>query len=111
MELPLDLRDPNAFRIAEVTELLRQVIDPEMGLDVVNMGLIYDIRCDAHRIQVIMTLTSRGCPMGQSIVGQAAERLQEHFQDMDVHVHVVWEPKWTADRMSPEAKATLGWTR
>ena len=109
MDPLLDLRDPQAFRNAEAAEVLRQVIDPEMGLDVISMGLVYEVRSEDNGIQVIMTLTSRGCPMGQMIVGQAAALLQDHFPDLDVHVHLVWEPKWTADRMSPEAKTFLGW--
>lgn len=107
-----DIRDPYAFLKAEVRELLLHIYDPEVGLDIINMGLVYEIRYveEENTIMIIMTLTSRGCPMGPMITENVSEVLQSHYPDKDIHIHLVWEPKWTADKISDEGRAQLGWT-
>jgi metal-sulfur cluster biosynthetic enzyme len=106
----INITDPHAFLKAEAGELLHQVYDPEVGLDIMTMGLVYDIKYeeDENTILVIMTLTSRGCPMGPMITQNASEVLQAHFPDKDIHIHLVWEPKWNIDKISEEGKAQLG---
>jgi metal-sulfur cluster biosynthetic enzyme len=108
----IDITDPHTFLKEEVKELLYQVYDPEVGLDIINMGLVYgiDYNEEKNMIIIVMTLTSRGCPMGPMITENAAETLQQHFPDKDVHIHLVWDPKWTAEKISEEGRKALGWT-
>ena len=107
----LELTDPHAFLKAEVWTLLEQVMDPEVGLDIVRMGLVYDLRYlqEENTIEVVMTLTSRGCPMGPMITQNASQLLQDHYPDKDIHIRLVWTPAWTVDRISEEGKQQLGW--
>ncbi len=106
----IDITDPQAFLKLQVRELLQQVYDPELGVDIINLGLVYRIDADAgsRTIQVTMTLTSRGCPMGAMITREAATLLQDHFADWDIHIHLVWDPPWSAERISAEGRAQLG---
>ncbi len=109
--LNIDITAPHASLKLGVRELLLQVYDPEVGLDIINMGLVYgiDFMEEENTIRVTMTLTSRGCPMGPMITGNASEVLQQAYPDKDIHIHLVWEPKWTPDKISEEGRATLGW--
>lgn len=93
---------------AEVHAALREVLDPEIGVNVVDLGLIYGVRIQGDTVDVEMTLTTPGCPMRRTIgylVGKAVERLPGV---KDVHVRFVWEPRWTPDRLNAEAKRQLG---
>jgi metal-sulfur cluster biosynthetic enzyme len=111
MSLEIDITDPHAFLKEEVRSLLLQVYDPEVGLDIINMGLVYDIRYEeeTNTIMVVMTLTSHGCPMGPMITSNASEVLQQYYPDKDIHIHLVWEPKWTAEKITAEGRTALGW--
>lgn len=108
----IDITDPHAFLKDEVRTLLLQVIDPEVGLDIINMGLVYRIDYEEEKdmVIIVMTLTSRGCPMGPMITQNAAEILQQHFPDKDIHIHLVWEPAWSAEKITPEGRSQLGWS-
>ena len=90
---------------------LNEVIDPEIGLNVVDLGLIYGISVDEEKkaIRVTMTLTTQFCPMGASIVGSVEETLKDYFPGYEVEVDLVYEPRWNADMISEEGKAFLGW--
>ncbi len=94
---------------SKVREALSNVIDPEVEINIVDLGLIYEIFHDenANSIEVEMTLSARGCPVGDVIVNQAAEVIREAFPDKTVNVELVWEPQWTPDRITPEGKAKL----
>lgn len=109
--LEIDITDPHAFLKEEARGLLLQVYDPEVGLDIVNMGLVYRIDYDEENntITIVMTLTSRGCPMGPMITQNAAETLQQRFPEKDIHIHLVWEPAWSADMITEEGRSQLGW--
>ncbi|HEX5554179.1 MAG TPA: metal-sulfur cluster assembly factor [Chitinophagaceae bacterium] len=111
MSLAIDITDPHAFLKEEVRGLLLQVFDPEVGLDIINMGLVYriDYSEENNTIMVVMTLTSHGCPMGPMITQNASEVLQQYYPDKDIHIHLVWEPRWTAENISEEGRAALGW--
>ncbi|BAB05892.1 metal-sulfur cluster assembly factor [Halalkalibacterium halodurans] len=91
---------------------LENVIDPELGIDIVNLGLVYDILVDAEwNVTVVMTLTSMGCPLAGVIhdqVKQTLSELQELKEIGDVDVNIVWNPPWTKDKMSRYAKIALG---
>ncbi|MBF4502014.1 metal-sulfur cluster assembly factor [Savagea sp. SN6] len=88
---------------------LENVIDPELGIDIVNLGLIYDVALDEEGLATVtMTLTSMGCPMGPQIVGNIKQELFELPEVKEVEVDVVWSPPWSKDMMSRYAKMALG---
>lgn len=88
---------------------LENVIDPELGIDIVNLGLIYDVALDEAGVATVtMTLTSMGCPMGPQIVGNIKQELLELPEVKEVEVDVVWSPPWSKDMMSRYAKMALG---
>ena len=94
--------------VEEVTEALTNVIDPELGLDFVELGLIYDIAVEQGEVFVSFTLTSPGCPIGP----QVSEQMEEFVGELDgvtaVHSKMTFSPAWTPERMSEEAKFALG---
>jgi len=88
---------------------LENVIDPELGIDIVNLGLVYDVELDDEgAATVTMTLTSMGCPMGPVIVDQVNTALGELPEVKSTNVNIVWNPPWSKDRMSRYAKMALG---
>ena len=90
-----------------VLERLKTVMDPELHVDIVSLGLIYDVKVRKDLIKVTMTLTTPGCPLAPEIdrlVREAIKPLGEH----KIELELVWEPAWTKDRMSEEAKLQLG---
>ena len=87
---------------------IENVIDPELGVDIVNLGLVYDVELDeAGTSKVTMTLTSMGCPMGPQIVDSVKQELMELPEVKDVEVNIVWNPPWSRDKMSRYAKMAL----
>jgi len=91
-------------------QALRSVVDPEIGLDIVDVGLIYDIEVFQQRVVVTMTLTTPACPSGPYLVDQAREAVRAMLPaDVEVEVDVVWDPPWTPDRMSETARQLFGW--
>jgi len=94
--------------VEDVTEALRDVIDPELGLDFVELGLIYDIQVEGPTVSVTYTLTSPGCPIGP----QVSEQIEEFVGELDgveeVLPTMTFSPPWTPDRMSEDAKFALG---
>lgn len=96
------------FREEEAREILRQVYDPELGINIVDLGLVYDIRVEPDKVCVRMTLTTPGCPMHDMIAGGVRRALGAHAGNRDIEVDVVWEPRWSPDMMSREAKEQLG---
>lgn len=88
---------------------LENVIDPELGIDIVNLGLVYHVDMDDDGlVNVDMTLTSMGCPMGPQIIDQVKTALGELPEVKDVEVNIVWNPVWSKDMMSRYAKIALG---
>ena len=83
-------------------EKLREVIDPEIGISVVDLGLVYDITYDNGDVMVTMTLTSPGCPLGPIIRGEAYAKLRELPGVKDVDVQIVWSPPWDPRTMASE---------
>jgi metal-sulfur cluster biosynthetic enzyme len=92
-----------------VTEALSNVIDPELGLDFVELGLIYGIEIDGGDVSVTFTLTTPACPIGP----QVSEQIEEFVGDIDgvekVSTNMVFTPPWTPERMSEDAKFALGY--
>ena len=88
---------------------LENVIDPELGVDIVNLGLVYDVALTDEGVAfVTMTLTSIGCPMGPMIVDQVRTALAELPEVKETEVNVVFNPPWSRDNMSRYAKIALG---
>ena len=94
--------------VDEVTDALREVIDPELGLDFVELGLIYEVEVDDGAVHVTYTLTSPGCPIGP----QVSEQIEEFVMDLDgvkdVQSTMTFTPPWTPELMSEDAKFALG---
>jgi metal-sulfur cluster biosynthetic enzyme len=96
--------DPETIRKA-----LRGVKDPELGLNIVDIGLVYDCAVSEEGdVKVKMTLTSPGCPAGPEILQDARMVLEDLEGVRNVDVELVWEPYWTPDRMDPRVRAFLG---
>lgn len=91
----------------QVYTQLKTVMDPELHIDIVSLGLIYDVVVKGKGIKVVMTLTTPGCPLAPEIdrlVRQAIKPLGEY----EIELELVWEPAWTKDKMSEEARLSLG---
>lgn len=95
-----------------VRDALRQVIDPEAGMNIVDLGLVYDIAVGERSVHVQMTMTSAACPMADMIVDDsyaAIEGALPRGQEIEVEVELVWEPPWTPALMSDLARDQFGW--
>jgi len=93
----------------EVLEALKQVYDPEIPVDIVNLGLVYEVAIEAGRVDVKMTTTAPGCPVGSFIAGAAERAIQCIEGVKDVRVHLVYDPPWCMEMISEEGKRMLGW--
>jgi metal-sulfur cluster biosynthetic enzyme len=106
---PFPYEGPAALREPIVAALSR-VVDPEVSMSIVDVGLVYGVGVDAQSVHVRLTMTSAACPMAELIVGDAELELDKVVPpDLQIRVELVWEPPWTADRMSARAKWIMGW--
>jgi len=106
--MKIDLTKPEASDQLKAVQVLMLVMDPELEINIVDMGLIYDINLtDPSRIVVTMTLSSSYCPMGDSIVHGVEKTLQQQFPQRAIIIELVWDPIWTPDRISEEGKSLL----
>jgi metal-sulfur cluster biosynthetic enzyme len=95
----------------EVLEALRSVEDPEAGMNIVDLGLVYAIVVQPGRVLVEMTMTSPACPVGPYLVDEAAAAIRMlAAEGTEVRVDLVWDPPWTPERMSPQAQSRFGWS-
>ena len=94
--------------VEDVTEALRQVFDPELGLDIVELGLLYDVQIVGDAVTVVYSLTSIGCPAGPLLQEQILEATRELPGVETVELQLTWDPPWTPERMSEDAKLLLG---
>ncbi|HEY7406785.1 MAG TPA: metal-sulfur cluster assembly factor [Gemmatimonadaceae bacterium] len=92
----------------QVKMALRRVKDPELNLNIVDLGLVYGVRVDGAKVNVDMSLTSPGCPSGPEIMTGAEEAVRTIPGVEDVQVNLVWTPFWTPDRIEPRIRAYLG---
>lgn len=92
----------------QVRKALRTVKDPEMKLDLVVLGLIYDIQVDGSHVDVTMSLTSPGCPVAGEILDQARQAVEGVEGVESAEVELTFTPRWTADRIPPTVRAALG---
>jgi len=93
---------------ADVWPELKRVIDPELNCNIVDLGLIYGIGIEPHKVTVTMTLTTAGCPMAESIAGGVQNVLMALPGVEEVNVDLVWDPPWRPEMMTPEGKRWLG---
>lgn len=91
-----------------VREALKEVIDPELGINIVDLGLIYDVRVDRGEVEVELTLTTPGCPLAPVIDQMVKEKVGAVVGVTEVTVDLVWDPPWTTDMINPEMRAELG---
>lgn len=91
----------------QVYEKLKTVMDPELFVDIVSLGLIYDVKIEEEKIVVIMTLTTPGCPLAP-VIDELIRNALSEFSDHKIVVDLVWEPAWNKEMMSQEAKLQLG---
>ena len=93
----------------EILDAMRKVIDPEVGLNIVDLGLIYKVDPGDGKVYVEFTLTSPGCPLGDVIEADIRRVLKEDLDIADVDMNLVWSPPWNLDFMSEEARLELGY--
>lgn len=91
----------------EIVSALKGVYDPELGLNVVDLGLVYDIAIGADEVKLTMTLTTPYCPVAPQLIAQVEDKIKS-LGVANVKVELVWDPPWSADRMSNEAKMEMG---
>jgi metal-sulfur cluster biosynthetic enzyme len=92
----------------QAREALKQIEDPEIGLNIVDLGLVYDVDVEGSTVNVRMTLTSPGCPVGPQILNGSKMVLQDLEGVEEANVALVWEPFWSPDRINPEYRGILG---
>jgi metal-sulfur cluster biosynthetic enzyme len=93
-----------------IREALREVIDPEIGMNIVDLGLVYRIEVTDEYVRVEMTMTSPACPMGEMIVDDVNAVLNEILPNtVQSDVHLVWDPPWEQSMMSDAGNAYFGW--
>jgi FeS assembly SUF system protein len=94
---------------AQVVEAVRSCFDPEIPVNIYELGLIYDLKVDeSGKVTIQMTLTSPACPAAQSLPGEVRSKVQAVSGVLEVQVDVVWEPPWDPSKMSEAAKLQLG---
>jgi len=104
---PLPTPDTEAIRSA-----LRLVMDPEVGMNIVDLGLIYKIESQPGALYIEMTRTSPACPMADMILDDIDRILDPMVPpEVDIRVEIVWDPPWSPEKMAPEAREHFGWKR
>jgi metal-sulfur cluster biosynthetic enzyme len=104
---PFDWQGPDEWR-APIERALREVIDPELSLNIVDLGLVLQVAVEAQAVQVELTMTSAACPSAGVIVGEVEAQLDRVLPpEIGIDVHLVWDPPWTPARLSPRARLFL----
>jgi len=91
-----------------VRQALRQVKDPELDMNIVDLGLVYDVEVEDGLVRINMTLTSPGCPAGPMITNDIYKTVRAIEGVKDVDIDIVWEPYWTPERIDPKIRAMMG---
>lgn len=95
----------------DVLEALRQVLDPELGINVVDLGLVYGVTVEGARVEVVLTMTSPACPLGGQLSSEAEAAVRRCVPEgFDVEVRMVLDPAWHPGLMSDAARRQLGWS-
>lgn len=91
--------------------MLRGVIDPEVGMNIVDLGLVYGVEISANRLHVDLTMTTPACPMGEMILDDAQQALAALVPtSVEIDLNLVWDPPWSPDKMSEHAREHFGWS-
>lgn len=94
----------------KITVALREVLDPEVGVSIIDLGLVYSIQVSERRILIRMTTTTAACPLSESIRTEVKVAIRRHLPEVtEVQVELVWDPPWHPAKMSERAKRQLGW--
>lgn len=94
----------------QVRSALRGVVDPEVGVNIVDLGLIYDVQVTAEAIRIALTMTSPACPLSDLVIADAETALATAWPDgPPASIDLVWTPPWSPDMMSDKARDNLGW--
>lgn len=106
---PFPYTGPAALR-QPVTEALTRVVDPEIAMSIVDVGLIYGVTVSSEKLHVLLTMTSAACPVAEVVVEDIEAELEGVAPPgLPVEVELVWEPPWTPERMSAHARRFMGW--
>jgi len=93
----------------EILELLKNVMDPEIEINIVDLGLIYEVKYDGeNKIDIDLTFSTPSCPLGDTIVTNVKEEIKQKHPDFEVDVNIVFDPPWSAAMVSEEGKRILG---
>lgn len=102
--------EPLSHLEQSIQDILQQVIDPEVGENIVDLGLVYGIQAEESVVKIILTLTSQACPMGEMLLDDIEAALARQLPNtIEYSIELVWEPQWNPDMMTDEAKQRLGW--
>jgi len=106
---PFSYEGPQALR-QPLLEALERVVDPEVAMNIVDVGLVYGVTVTSEKLHVQITMTSAACPVADVILEEVETELDRVAPaDLPIQVELVWEPPWTTDRMSASAKRFMGW--
>jgi metal-sulfur cluster biosynthetic enzyme len=109
IESPFPYDGPQALR-QPISDALMRVVDPEVAMSIVDVGLIDGVTVDDQRVHVRLTMTSAACPVADAIIDDVEHELDRVVPGhLKIAVELVWEPPWTTDRMSERAKCFMGW--
>jgi metal-sulfur cluster biosynthetic enzyme len=108
--ITFDITDHLSFMNVAIMETLRLVIDPELHINIIDLGLVYGVQVDElqKQINIKMTLSSAYCPMGESILSAVKNCLESHYPNFKAQVELVWEPVWSYHSITEEGKRLLG---
>ncbi len=112
---PMEEKPPYPYEGPEalhqpILDALTKVVDPEVAMSIVDVGLVYGVTVDAAKVHVLLTMTSAACPVTDVIVEEVESELDRIAPpELLVHVELVWDPPWTMERMSPRARRFMGW--
>ncbi|MDI3256476.1 MAG: metal-sulfur cluster assembly factor [Kyrpidia sp.] len=93
--------------VEQVQEVLTEVLDPELQIDIVNLGMVYDIRVEGEEVRITMTLTAMGCPIFDLLKRQIQEKVSALDGVRSVDVELTFDPPWSPDKMSEEARLAM----
>ena len=103
-----DITDPSAGLKARIWETLRTIPDPELNVNIVDLGLIYGIDISGQQITITMTLSSKFCPMGDAILQSVENCLEHNYPEYAIKVVLTWVPEWGYDKITEEGLKLLG---
>lgn len=108
MSLPTE--SPSMPDSEQVRQALRRVVDPEVGINIVDLGLVYGIEVGTAEIRIVLTMTSPACPMSDLVMSDAKDAVRALVDDAtQISLDLVWNPPWDPSKMSDKARSTLGW--